>query len=71
MLEHLVHSRLDGKSGITQDPQTPLNYVALATLTDGYSISDLKELVGRSVRQAYIRYTRERNPELNEDSVWH
>ena len=42
-------------SDITQDPSAPLNYTALATQTEGYSVTDLKDLVARAVHRAAIR----------------
>ncbi|KDQ13914.1 hypothetical protein BOTBODRAFT_175049 [Botryobasidium botryosum FD-172 SS1] len=42
-------------SDIMQDPADSLNYVALATQTEGYSATDLQDLVGRAVHQAAIR----------------
>ncbi len=42
-------------SVITQDPTAPLNYTALATQTEGYSVTDLKDLVARAVHRAAIR----------------
>lgn len=42
-------------SDIMQDPSTPLNYTALATQTEGYSVTDLKDLVVRAVHRGAIR----------------
>lgn len=42
-------------SDLSQDPTQPLNYVSLATQTEGYSATDLRDLVGRAVHQAAIR----------------
>ena len=42
-------------SDIVQDPSAPLNYTALATQTEGYSVTDLKDLVARAVHRAAIR----------------
>ena len=42
-------------SDLTQDPTAPLNYTALATQTEGYSVTDLKDLVARAVHRAAIR----------------
>ena len=42
-------------SDITQEPSAPLNYTALATQTEGYSVTDLKDLVARAVHRAAIR----------------
>ena len=53
VLAHLVKEHMDS-SDITQDPSAPLNYTALATQTEGYSVtdSDLKDLVARAVHRA-------------------
>jgi len=40
---------------IQQDPESPLNYIALATQTEGYSANDLRDLVARAMHQAAIR----------------
>lgn len=42
-------------SDLSLDPTRPLNYVALAMQTEGYSATDLRDLVGRAVHQAAIR----------------
>ncbi|KAI1787498.1 AAA-domain-containing protein [Ganoderma leucocontextum] len=54
VLAHLVKEHMD-TSDITQDPTAPLNYTALATQTEGYSVTDLKDLVARAVHRAAIR----------------
>ncbi|KAI0695674.1 AAA-domain-containing protein [Cerioporus squamosus] len=54
VLAHLVQEHMDS-SNITQDPSAPLNYTALATQTEGYSVTDLKDLVARAVHRAAIR----------------
>lgn len=40
---------------IKQDPDSPLNFTALATQTEGYSATDLQDLVARAMHQAAIR----------------
>ncbi|KAF8331356.1 P-loop containing nucleoside triphosphate hydrolase protein [Cantharellus anzutake] len=42
-------------SDLSLDPSQPLNYVALATETEGYSATDLRDLVSRAIHQAAIR----------------
>ena len=54
ILAHLVKEHMDS-SDITQDPSALLNYTALATQTEGYSVTDLKDLVARAVHRAAIR----------------
>lgn len=36
-------------------PAADLDYVTLASMTEGYSISDLIDLVGSAIQQAMIR----------------
>jgi peroxin-1 len=43
---------------IKQDAQSPLNFTALATQTEGYSATDLQDLAARAVHQAAIRSTK-------------
>ena len=42
-------------SDLSLDPTQPLNYVALATQTEGYTATDLRDLASRAVHQAAIR----------------
>ncbi|KAF9510428.1 hypothetical protein BS47DRAFT_1347980 [Hydnum rufescens UP504] len=42
-------------SDLSQDPAHPINYIALATQTEGYSATDLRDLAGRAIHQAAIR----------------
>jgi len=42
-----------------QDLSEPLNFVALATQTEGYSANDLKDLVGRAIHQCVIRTSKD------------
>ncbi|OJT04218.1 Peroxisome biosynthesis protein PAS1 [Trametes pubescens] len=54
VLAHIVEEHTSS-SDIIQDPTAPLNYTALATQTEGYSVTDLKDLVARAVHRAAIR----------------
>ncbi|KAH9846022.1 AAA-domain-containing protein [Lenzites betulinus] len=54
VLAHIVEDHM-ASSDIVQDPAAPLNYTALATQTEGYSVTDLKDLVARAVHRAAIR----------------
>ncbi|KAI0631588.1 AAA-domain-containing protein [Trametes polyzona] len=54
VLAHIVEEHMRS-SDIVQDPAAPLNYTALATQTEGYSVTDLKDLVARAVHRAAIR----------------
>lgn len=49
-----MRERMD-TSSIAEDPIRPVNFTALATQTEGYSVTDLKDLVARAVHQAAIR----------------
>ena len=40
---------------IQSDPESPINFTALATQTEGYSAMDLQDLVARAVHHAAIR----------------
>ncbi|KAH9946561.1 AAA-domain-containing protein [Amylocystis lapponica] len=57
IIEELVLERMD-TSDIIQDPAAPLNFTALATQTEGYSVTDLKDFVSRAVHRAAIRSSR-------------
>lgn len=54
MLAYLVESHTD-VSDLAEDPSQPLNYTALAMDTEGYLITDTKDLVSRAIHQAAIR----------------
>lgn len=55
MLARIVQRRLAVAPDMGQDPESPLNYMALATQTEGYSATDLQDLVARAVHQATMR----------------
>ncbi|KAF8995495.1 P-loop containing nucleoside triphosphate hydrolase protein [Cyathus striatus] len=55
ILKRIVEDRLVVANDITQDPDKPLNFTALATQTEGYSATDLQDLVARAVHQVAIR----------------
>ncbi|RDB24902.1 Peroxisome biosynthesis protein PAS1 [Hypsizygus marmoreus] len=57
ILTSIVKDRLNVARDIRLDPDAPLNYTALATLTEGYSATDLHDLVGRAIHQVAIRAT--------------
>ncbi|KAG8859203.1 Peroxisome biosynthesis protein pex1 [Serendipita sp. 411] len=55
ILEHVVN-------GLTSQPHShELNYMAIATRTEGYSARDLEDLVNRAMHQATMRSTNERS----------
>jgi peroxin-1 len=55
ILAQVVRRRLEAARNLEVDIQEPLNFVALATETEGYSATDLQDLVARAVHQAVIR----------------
>ncbi|CAE6412288.1 unnamed protein product [Rhizoctonia solani] len=54
IISRIVNRRL-ATSDLSSDPTKPLNFVALATDTEGYSATDLQDLVGRAVHAAAVR----------------
>lgn len=54
ILARIVAER-SSMSDVSQDPSHPLNFTALATLTDGYSATDLRDLVGKAIHEAALR----------------
>ncbi|OCH84801.1 AAA-domain-containing protein [Obba rivulosa] len=54
IIAQLVRGHIDA-SDITEDPGSPLNFAALATQTEGYSVTDLKDFVTRAVHRAAMR----------------
>ena len=55
IITQVVQQRLEAARNLEVDAQQPLNFVALATETEGYSATDLQDLVARAVHQAVIR----------------
>ncbi|KAG6857737.1 hypothetical protein H0H87_004153 [Tephrocybe sp. NHM501043] len=55
IIESIVLGRLSAAQDIRLDADSPLNYTALATQTEGYSVTDLQDLVGRAVHQVAVR----------------
>ena len=51
----MVQDRLDSAKGLTQHPESPINFSALSTQTEGYTAADLKDLVTRAIHQVAIR----------------
>ncbi|KAG9104332.1 Peroxisome biosynthesis protein pex1, partial [Ceratobasidium sp. 392] len=58
ILSRIVKRRF-ATSDLGSDVSRPLNFVALATDTEGYSATDLQDLVGRAVHAAAVRSTSE------------
>ncbi|KAJ6593606.1 P-loop containing nucleoside triphosphate hydrolase protein [Mycena capillaripes] len=55
ILARIVQERLSVATDMQVDPESPLNYAALATQTEGYSATDLQDLVARAVHQVAVR----------------
>ncbi|KAH8996318.1 AAA-domain-containing protein [Lactarius akahatsu] len=55
ILTQIVQRRLEASRDLEVDAERPLNFVALATETEGYSATDLQDLVARAVHQAAVR----------------
>jgi peroxin-1 len=55
IIAQAVQRRLEAARNLEVEAEQPLNFVALATETEGYSATDLQDLVGRAVHQAVVR----------------
>lgn len=55
ILAQVVQRRLEAARNLEVEAERPLNFVALATETEGYSATDLQDLVARAVHQAVVR----------------
>lgn len=55
ILSRLVHDRLEIAKDITQDPESPINFTEISTQTEGYSATDLKDLVARAIHRVAMR----------------
>jgi peroxin-1 len=51
----MVQDRLDSAKDLTLDQESPINFTALSTQTEGYSATDLKDLVARAIHQVAMR----------------
>ncbi|KAJ3727064.1 P-loop containing nucleoside triphosphate hydrolase protein [Lentinula raphanica] len=59
ILSKIVHDRLNAANDLTQAPDAPINFSYLATQTEGYSATDLQDLVSRAIHQVTMRLTSE------------
>ncbi|KAK7057474.1 putative peroxisomal biogenesis AAA ATPase pex1 [Favolaschia claudopus] len=55
ILARIVHERMGVAREMQIDPDAPLNYAQIATQTEGYSATDLQDLVARAVHQVAVR----------------
>ncbi|TFY82022.1 hypothetical protein EWM64_g1986 [Hericium alpestre] len=59
IMNHLVQLRLQSAHNMVVDPTAPLNFAALAAETEGYSATDLQDLVARAVHNAAMRLSQD------------
>ncbi|KAJ3776971.1 P-loop containing nucleoside triphosphate hydrolase protein [Lentinula raphanica] len=59
ILSKIVHDRLNAANDLAQAPDAPINFSYLATQTEGYSATDLQDLVSRAIHQVTMRLTSE------------
>ncbi|KAJ7782814.1 P-loop containing nucleoside triphosphate hydrolase protein [Mycena metata] len=64
ILARIVQERLAIARDMQVDTDSPLNYAALATQTEGYSATDLQDLVARAVHQVAVRSSDGSKPPL-------
>ncbi|KAJ7072576.1 P-loop containing nucleoside triphosphate hydrolase protein [Mycena amicta] len=64
ILARMVQERLDAAREMQIDPDSPLNYAAISTQTEGYSAVDLQDLVARAVHQMAMRSSSDHSPPL-------
>ncbi|KAF5321496.1 hypothetical protein D9619_001501 [Psilocybe cf. subviscida] len=57
ILSRLVHDRLNVAKDIQQSTDTPLNFTELSTQTEGYSATDLRDLVARAFHRVAMKAT--------------
>ncbi len=50
-----MKDRLNAAEDMQEDPDAGLNFTFIATQTEGYSATDLQDLVARATHQAAIR----------------
>ncbi|KAF5386195.1 hypothetical protein D9615_002287 [Tricholomella constricta] len=62
IIESIVRDRLTTAQDIQQDAESPLNFTSLATQTEGYSATDLQDLVARAIHQVAIRAANDIRP---------
>ncbi|KAJ6497788.1 P-loop containing nucleoside triphosphate hydrolase protein [Mycena sanguinolenta] len=55
ILARIVHERLSTARDMQLDPEAPLNYAHIATQTEGYSATDLQDLVAQAVHRVAVR----------------
>ncbi|KAF7970317.1 hypothetical protein HWV62_24390 [Athelia sp. TMB] len=68
ILARIVERRLDLAPDIKPDLASPLNFTALATQTEGYSATDLHDLVARAMHQAAMRSTKDESVDADAET---
>ncbi|KJA20005.1 hypothetical protein HYPSUDRAFT_204070 [Hypholoma sublateritium FD-334 SS-4] len=64
ILSRLVQDRLEMAKGIHQDQESPINFTELSTRTEGYSATDLKDLVSRAIHEVAMKANADPTQEL-------
>ncbi|KIJ51215.1 hypothetical protein M422DRAFT_223669 [Sphaerobolus stellatus SS14] len=70
ILSSLVNTKLE-QSSLQIDPENPLNYISLATTTEGYLATDLHDLVSRAIHQATIRAAKDKAETVLREADFH
>ncbi|KAK1229140.1 Peroxisome biosynthesis protein pex1 [Marasmius sp. AFHP31] len=60
ILTRITQNHLKAAKELRQDAEAPINFTYLATQTEGYSATDLQDLVSRAVHQVVMKMTLER-----------
>ncbi|KZP02539.1 PEX-1N-domain-containing protein [Athelia psychrophila] len=69
IMARIVERRLEMAPDIKQDSASPLNFTALATQTEGYSATDLHDLVARAMHQAAMRSTAQEDVDADAETT--
>ena len=59
ILTRITQNHLNAAKEFRQDTEAPINFTYLATQTEGYSATDLQDLVSRAVHQVVMKMTLE------------
>ncbi|KAF9070811.1 P-loop containing nucleoside triphosphate hydrolase protein [Rhodocollybia butyracea] len=59
ILSKIIQNRLDTATDLNQATESPINFTYLATQTEGYSATDLQDLVSRAIHQVAMRMANE------------
>ena len=64
ILSRLVQDRLGIAKSIHQDQESPINFTELSTQTEGYSATDLKDLVSRAIHEVAMKASADATQEV-------